>query len=47
MIIAKLDKKNNTIKTEYAEYNDKSKIFKSLGPTSIETTENYIIKVKI
>ena len=42
-IIAK-DKFNNIIKTNYAEYNNIKKIFKSNGPTTVITSENYILK---
>ena len=37
------DKKNNLIKTQYAEYFSEDKIFKSTGPTEIVTNENYTI----
>ncbi len=35
------DAKQNTIKTNFAEYYEKEKIFKSNGPTTIITSENY------
>ena len=37
------DKKNNIIKTQYAEYFEKEELFKSVGATSITTSEKYII----
>ena len=36
------DHKGNVIKTEYAEYDEKERVFKSLG-TSIETSEKYFL----
>ena len=42
-MIAK-DIDNNIIRTEFAEYNENTKIFKSFGPTTIVTSENYFIK---
>ena len=42
--VSAIDKQNNSIKTERAEYNEKDKIFKSLGATTILTTEKYIIE---
>ena len=41
-VVAK-DKENNIIQTQYAEYFENDKIFKSLGPTFVTTTEKYII----
>ena len=38
------DKDNNIIKTNYAEYNQKNKILKTIGSTSVITTENYNIE---
>ena len=38
------DVQKNKIETKIAEYNEKEKIFKSIGPTKITTTENYIIE---
>ena len=38
------DKDNNIIKTNYAEYNEKDKILKTIGSTSVITTENYNIE---
>jgi LPS-assembly protein len=38
------DKDNNIIKTNYAEYNEKNKILKTIGSTSVITTENYNIE---
>ena len=37
------DNKNNIIKTNYAEYYEKEKIFQSMGPTTINTSEGYIL----
>jgi len=42
-VIAK-DKFKNTIKTNYAEYDNIKKIFKSNGPTTLITSENYILE---
>ena len=42
-IIAK-DKFKNTIKANYAEYDNIKKIFKSDGPTTLITSENYILE---
>ena len=42
-IIAK-DNFKNTIKTNYAEYDNINKIFKSNGPTTLITSENYILE---
>ena len=44
-VIAK-DNLNNTVSSEYAEYDDNTKIFRSLGPTEIITSENYKINGK-
>tara|TARA_B100000886_G_scaffold338063_1_gene300111 strand:+ start:200 stop:2596 length:2397 start_codon:yes stop_codon:yes gene_type:complete len=38
-----IDKENNTIETQYAEYFENDKIFKSLGPTFVTTSEKYLI----
>ena len=38
------DKSNNLIKTEFAEYNNLSGIFKSTGDTFFESSDNYILK---
>ena len=38
------DNKKNIIKTTYAEYNDNTKFFKSIGATKVITSENYIIE---
>ena len=38
-----IDDKNNKIETQRAEYNDEKKIFKSLGPTKIITSDKYEI----
>ena len=40
------DSKNNIIKTQHAEFDEKSKIFKTIGLTSIITSENYEINAK-
>ena len=37
------DNKNNIIRTNYAEYYEKEKIFQSIGPTTINTSEGYIL----
>ena len=37
------DNRNNIIKTDYAEYYEKEKIFKSKGPTIINTSEGYTL----
>ena len=39
-------KQNNIIETNYAEYNEIKKIFKSVGKTKIITSENYIVEGK-
>ena len=44
--IKSTDIKKNTIKTEYAEYDEVKKIFISKGPTKIITSENYVIESK-
>ncbi len=41
-----LDKKNNKLLTEYAEYYEKDKIFKTKGETTIKTINNYILTGK-
>ena len=38
------DYRGNIIKTKYAEYDEINRIFKSLGETSIETSEKYFLK---
>ena len=38
------DEKNNIIYSDYAEYNEKEEIFKSIGFSKIITSENYIIQ---
>ena len=40
------DNKNNIIEANFAEYSEKSKIFKTVGPTTIYTSEGYIIEGK-
>ena len=42
-IIAK-DNQQNSIKAKIAEFDENKDIFKSIGPTTITTTENYIIE---
>ena len=42
--ITGIDKENNIIKASLAQYNEKSKIFKTTGPTKIITSENYTIE---
>ena len=42
-IIAK-DKLNNTIKTNYAEFNNIKKIFKTIGSTTLITSQNYSLE---
>ena len=42
-IIAK-DNQQNKIETKIAEFDENKDIFKSIGPTTITTTENYIIE---
>ena len=44
-IVAK-DNLNNLIKTNYAEYDEKKRTFKSKGTTAIITTEKYLINTK-
>ena len=39
--IIKSDIKKNKIETNFAEYNDNTKIFRSIGATKVTTTENY------
>ena len=41
-IVAK-DKFNNIIRTDYAEFNNINKSFKTIGKTVLETTENYML----
>jgi LPS-assembly protein len=38
------DYKNNIVKTDFAEYYEKDKIFKSFGPTTIITSDKYILE---
>ena len=38
------DKFKNIIKTTYAEYDDKNKIFKTIGPTSLVSSKNYTLE---
>ena len=38
------DDKKNTIKANFAKYNENTKIFLTVGPTKIITSENYIIE---
>ena len=40
------DKENNKIETQYAEYDEKRKLLKSLGPTKIITSEKYVVDGK-
>ena len=40
------DVDNNIIRSELAEYNENTKIFKSFGPTTILTSEKYFIDGK-
>ena len=42
-IIAK-DKFNNIIKTNFAEFDNSKKTFKSIGPTTLITSQNYSLK---
>ena len=42
-VVAK-DVDNNVIRSEMAEYNENTKIFKSFGPTTILTSERYFIE---
>ena len=42
--ISAIDSKNNTIETNYAEYSEENKLFKSVGPTKLITTKNYILE---
>ena len=44
--ITAIDNKKNIIKTNYAEYNDNTKVFKSIGTTEVITTKNYKIEGK-
>ena len=44
--ITATDNKKNIIKTNYAEYNDNTKVFKSIGATKVITSENYKIESK-
>ena len=39
-----VNKEGDTIKTENAEYNEKTKIFISSGPTEIITSEKYVLE---
>ena len=38
-----IDKQNNIIESENAKYDEKNKIFKSIGKTKIKTFENYLL----
>ena len=38
------DIKNNIIRADAAEYNEINKIFKSIGPTRVTTSDNYLIE---
>ena len=38
------DKLNNIIKTDYAEYNNNTGLFKTVGPTNLITSENYSLE---
>ena len=38
------DKPNNTIKTNYAEFNNIKKIFKTIGSTTLITSQNYSLE---
>ncbi len=38
------DKLGNIIKADYAEYNNLKKIYKTVGPTTLVTSENYSLK---
>ena len=40
------DEKNNKMFADYAEYNEKSEILKTIGDTKVETVENYILNGK-
>ena len=42
--ISVVDTRGNKINTNFAEYNEKNKVFNSFGETIIETSENYLIK---
>ena len=42
--IVGVDTKKNIIKTNYAKYNEITKIFTTIGPTEIKTAEEYLIK---
>jgi lipopolysaccharide export system protein LptA len=42
--IKAVDKKNNTITAEYAEYYENEKVFKSKGYTKVITSDKYIIE---
>ena len=39
-----IDERNNIIESEHAEYYEENKLFKSIGPTKITTTQKYIIE---
>ena len=38
------DSKNNIIKADFAKYNENTKIFLTIGPTEIITSESYLIE---
>ena len=40
------DEKNNQLQTEFAEYNKNLQIFKSIGETTLLTSNGYIVKGK-
>ncbi len=41
-----IDSQSNQIETDYAEYNDKTKIFKTVGLTKIITSSQYIVNTE-
>ena len=42
--VSLIDKNRNEITTNFATYQEKGKIFLSIGPTKIITTDNYLIE---
>ena len=42
--ITAIDKFENKVETDYAEYNNLKDILKTVGPTTLTTSENYILK---
>ena len=44
--ITATDKNENIISAEYAEYNEKTKILRTVGPTQIQTSQKYSIQGK-